>query len=94
MAPASRTIEPVAQDPQASEELRQRIVLHLAACRQDLASLTVLVADGTVTLRGELPTFFLRQLAVERARHVAGVCQLVDEIEVAAMHSERERKPK
>jgi len=94
MATTSRTNDPVALDPQASAELRQRVVLHLAACRPDLAGLAVLVADGTVTLRGPLPTFFLRQLAVERTRHVAGVRQLVDQIEVTAIHSGPERKPK
>ena len=77
----------------ASEELRQRIVLHLAAFRPELASLTVVVLDETVILRGELPTYFLRQLALERTRHIAGVRQLIDQMEVPAT-STSERKPK
>lgn len=37
---------------------------------------------GTVTLRGSLPTFYDRQLAIEITRRVAGVLRVVDELTV------------
>ncbi len=80
-----RIAEPLIQDPICNEELRQRVVLHLGSCRPELGMVDVLVEDGIVTLRGELPTFFLRQLAIERTRRVAGVRRLVDQIDVPAL---------
>ena len=73
---------PLVVDPLGDEELKQRVVLHLTSCRPELCGIEVIVEDGTVTLRGELPTFFLRQLAIERTRRVAGVRLLVDGVEV------------
>lgn len=77
-----RIAEPLIHDPLCNEELRQRVVLHLVSCRPELCVVEAIVEDGTVTLNGELPTFFLRQLAVERTRRVAGVRRLVDQIVV------------
>jgi osmotically-inducible protein OsmY len=77
-----RAAEPLVNDVLADEELRQRVALHLGNCRPELEGLTVTVNDGSVTLSGEVPTFFLRQLAIERTRHVAGVRRLVDQIDV------------
>lgn len=79
-----RSAEPLVNDVLADEELRQRVVLHLASCRTELGGLIVSVSDSSVTLSGKLPTFFLRQLAIERTRHVAGVRRLIDHIEVPA----------
>jgi len=89
-----RMAEPLIHDPLCNEELRQRVVLHLASCRPELCGLDAIVEDGTVTLRGELPTFFLRQLAFERARRVAGVRLLVDQIEVPELPNGIHRTPK
>lgn len=77
--------EPLVNDVFADSELRQRILLHLAGCRPELQGLTVTVTNGSVTLAGELPTFFLRQLAIERTRHIAGVRLLVDHIDVPVL---------
>ena len=82
------------QDPLCNEELRQRVVLHLTSCRTELGGVDVLAEDGSVTLRGELPLFYLRQLAVERARRVAGVRLIVDHIEVCTFPNGIHRTPK
>ena len=81
-------------DPSGNEELKQRVILHLTSCRQELCGIEVIVEDGTVTLRGELPTFFIRQLAIERTRRVAGVRLLVDRIEVLPLPGGIQRPPK
>lgn len=78
------TAEPVVSDVLGDENLRQRVVLHLANCRPELRGLIIFAKDGTVTLSGEVPTYYLRQLSIERTRHVAGVRQLIDFIEVPA----------
>ena len=89
-----QTAEPLIQDPMCDEEIRQRVVLHLGSCRPELGRVDVLVENGTVTLRGELATFYLRQLASERTRRVAGVRQLVDQIEVPTSTNGFHRFPK
>ena len=89
-----RISEPLVDDPLCNEELRQRVVLHLTSCRSELCGIEAIVEDGTVTLRGELPTFFLRQLAIERTRRVAGVRLLVDRIEVLPLPGGIQRTPK
>ena len=86
--------EPVIHDPMGNDELRRRVVLHLASCRPELCVIEVLVEDGIVTLCGELSTFFLRQLAAERTRRVAGVRLLVDQIEVPGRLNDIPRNPK
>jgi len=89
-----RIAELLVDDPVADEALHQRIVLHLSSCRPELRGLNVTVRSGVVLLGGELPTFFLRQLALERARRVAGVRRLVDQIVVPALLSRFRRPPK
>lgn len=89
-----RIAEPLVDDPFGNEELRQRVVLHLTSCRSELCGIDAMVDDGTVTLRGELPTFFLRQLAIERTRRVAGVRLLIDRIEVRPLSDGIQRMPK
>lgn len=42
----------------------------------------VRIDRGTVTLRGTLPTFYDRQLAIEITRRVAGVMRVIDELTV------------
>lgn len=49
-----------------------------------LRALEITVDRGVVVIRGQLPTYYLRQVAVECIRHVAGVTQVVDLIEVTS----------
>lgn len=86
--------ESLIRESSENEELRLRVVLHLTSCRQELCGIVVQVEEGTVTLHGELPTFFLRQLAIERTRRVAGVLHLVDQIEVPPLLHGFHRTPK
>ena len=54
----------------------------LASSRRGLSNVAVLVVDGHVRLRGPAPTFYLRQVAVDRARGVPGVQHVADEMRV------------
>jgi osmotically-inducible protein OsmY len=54
----------------------------LTATRRDLGRIAVLVEGGKVCLRGCVPSYHLRQVAVERARRVSGVRNVVDEMHV------------
>jgi hypothetical protein len=47
-----------------------------------LRLVTVNVTNGVVALRGRLPSFYMRQLAVECTKRVAGVRQMVDDLQV------------
>lgn len=40
--------------------------------------------DGTVTLAGQVPSFYDKQLALNCCRRVAGVVRLVDQVRVNA----------
>lgn len=44
--------------------------------------LDVQVENGTVTLSGELATFYEKQVALNSCQHVAGVLSLIDEVHV------------
>ncbi len=41
--------------------------------------------QGVLTLRGELPTFYHKQMAQEAVGGLSGVSQVVNQIEVAAL---------
>jgi len=63
-------------------DLRSRVLLFLAQRgHQPLTKLEVEAHEGVVTLRGRLPSFYQRQLALACASHVAGVIRVVDLIE-------------
>src|SRR5687768_13937904 len=63
-------------------ELAQRVRLRMTAIRPELGGISVTVDHGTVRLSGQTATFYLRQLALTAAQHVAGVQHVVDDIEV------------
>lgn len=60
---------------------RVRLALTLSQ-RSTLRAVALEVHNGTVTLRGNVPTFYDRQVAFEAARHVAGVRHVQDELSV------------
>ena len=65
------------------EELRQRVCRYLAhSGHAPVRSINVCASGGTVTLRGMAPTYYVRQLAISCAQRVAGVRNVVDEIEM------------
>jgi osmotically-inducible protein OsmY len=47
-----------------------------------LRSLEITVERGLVLVRGRVPTFYMRQIAIECIKRVAGVTQVVDLIDV------------
>ena len=51
---------------------------HVAGLRQ----IAVRARGGTVTLQGQVDSFYHKQLCLSCCRHVAGVITLVDEVEV------------
>jgi osmotically-inducible protein OsmY len=64
-------------------DLRRRVVNYLVG-RQvpSLRRIDVRATGGTVTLRGVVRSFYHKQLCLHCCRRVAGVRQLVDEVEV------------
>ena len=66
----------------ADFELAVKIRDKLAATRRDLGNVAILVINGHVSLRGPVPSYHLRQVAIDRARRVPGVRQVTDEMRV------------
>ena len=70
-------------------DLERRIVNYLYARQVPaLRTISVQADNGTVTLRGEVFSFYQKQLCISCSRRVAGVLGLVDEIEVARIEAE------
>ena len=64
-------------------DLQQRVRLFLEASNlPGLRHIQVEVQDDTVILRGQVRTFYEKQLASRLSRRVAGVIHVVDSIEV------------
>lgn len=72
------------QRPKAVDhELKRRIINFLRTCRvPGLNDLEVEADTGTVIIRGTLPTDSAKWLCIECSRHVAGVVNVIDEVEV------------
>lgn len=65
------------------EELRRRVVNYLVG-RQvpNLRQIDVEAHGGTVILRGRVRSYYHKQLCIHCSSRVAGVIELVDQIEV------------
>jgi osmotically-inducible protein OsmY len=64
-------------------QLERAIAHQLAEThRQGLRRLDVNVADGNVTLRGSVASFYEKQLAIQTCRVLAGIDRLIDAVEV------------
>ncbi len=50
-------------------------------------TLDISVERGVVVVQGTLPTFYMRQIAVECIKRVAGVTQVIDQITVVNGHT-------
>ncbi|MDZ4659795.1 MAG: BON domain-containing protein [Bythopirellula sp.] len=71
----------------ADADLLTRVGIALTLrLRHTLHAVHIHVDKGTVTLRGMVPTFYDRQLAIEVTRRVAGVRRVLDELTVASQH--------
>jgi osmotically-inducible protein OsmY len=68
---------------EADRDLQRRVVSFLADSNMPgLRQLRVDAADGTVTIRGTVRTYYEKQLSQQRCKRVAGVIRLIDKIEV------------
>ena len=69
---------------EADRNLLQRVKGFLyQRCYGPHRALEISVEQGVAVIKGRMPTFYLRQIAVESIKRVAGVIQVVDLIEVA-----------
>jgi len=85
MAPAPEEIPaPVQQlDKQSRDSVVQGIMECLRAqSYRELRSLTVDYSDGVVTLRGEVTTYYYKQIAQESVRRIAGVIKTINLVDV------------
>lgn len=64
------------------EDLEVRLGLYLKAKHPALSRISVAVHSGTARLWGAVGSFYLRQLAIAATTRVAGVRQVIDDIEV------------
>lgn len=73
----------VAIELSADRDLERRVVNYLWG-RQvpSLRRVEVLSQDGRVRLRGRVRSFYEKQLCQQSCRRVAGVRELIDEVEV------------
>ncbi len=65
--------------------LRVRDLLHQRGY-EPLRTLEISVERGVVVVRGTVSAYYLRQVAVECIRRVAGLNRLIDQIEVVYLH--------
>lgn len=66
-------------------DLERRVGIYLATRHvPSLRRLNVAAENGTVTLRGEVRSFYEKQLGIHCCQRVAGVVRLVDDVAVAA----------
>ncbi|MGE3407409.1 MAG: BON domain-containing protein [Pirellulales bacterium] len=69
-------------------DLERRIVSYLVGRHvPSLRHISVEAVDGTVTLRGQVRSFYEKQLCHNCCRRVAGVIRLVDSLDVAVVES-------
>jgi DNA-binding response OmpR family regulator len=70
-------------------DLEKRVRLCIASTRSGFAQLSVRADGTTIHLSGRVESFYLRQLAINAAKRVAGVQHVIDKLEVPLA-----RKPK
>lgn len=76
---------------EVDRDLRQRVINYLGDYRMPaLRTIQVEARGGTVTLRGNVSTFYQKQLCLHCCRRVAGVIKLDEHV---AVISDRGRRP-
>lgn len=64
-------------------DLQTRITSHLETRGYpSFRDLTVAARQGVITLDVRLPSYYVKQVAIETCRHIAGVMQVIDAIQV------------
>jgi hypothetical protein len=77
-----RSCEPPAPAPPARDVARQAEGLLRAHCYLALQNISCDYREGVLTLRGCLPTYYLKQVAQAAVGQLGGVQRLVNEIDV------------
>jgi len=75
----------IADDLSASHDrdLERRVVNYLLGHKiPALRRIEVEADNGTVVVRGQVPSFYQKQLCIHCSRRVAGVVRLVDQVKV------------
>lgn len=77
-------MSPLVSEPHAASdvELARRIQLAFNQRSSGLKNVMPTVRGGTVILSGTVKSFYHRQLAIECARHIPNVYDVIDEIDV------------
>jgi osmotically-inducible protein OsmY len=77
------SLEEMSDSDEADRELLQIVKnsLHHQGHRS-IRTLEIQIERGTAVLQGRVPTFYMRQIAVECVKRVTGVTQIVDRIHV------------
>lgn len=73
------TYSPLSDDSSLARRVKNYLIGYKMPGLRDVE---VEADNGTVTLRGQVHSYYQRQLAIHCCRRVAGVNQLVDELEV------------
>lgn len=69
------------EESRRDTELQRRVESYLVRQQfRALRDVTVEASSGTVVLRGEVQSFYEKQLCLNCSKRVAGVIELVDEI--------------
>jgi osmotically-inducible protein OsmY len=72
-----------------NDELARRVKIFLSSRHHpSLRHLHIEASGGTVTLRGRVGSFYEKQLTYQCCRHVAGVFNIIDQVDVRAAKAE------
>ena len=78
---STATLEPLL--PLADDHLVQSAARAVrSTCVRPIAGLVIVADGGSVTLRGRARTFYEKQLLIHAVRHVPGVRQVIDHVDV------------
>jgi osmotically-inducible protein OsmY len=77
------SLEDISDSDEADRELLQQVKssLHHRGYWA-IGTLEIQIERGTAVLQGRVPTFYMRQIAVECVKSVTGVTQIIDRIDV------------
>ncbi len=73
----------------SNDELARRVRIFLSSRHQpSFRHLHIEANGGTVTLRGRVSSFYEKQLTYQCCRHVAGVFNVIDQVDVSTPKAE------
>ena len=73
----------------SNEDLARRVKIFLSSRHHpSFRHLHVEANGGTITVRGRVNSFYEKQLSYQCCRHVAGVFNIVDQVDVGTARSE------